>query len=118
MEEEVILWSINFFISEFSSSIRTTRTTDEQFTFIFRVKVNQDITVHETFLQGERTSQTCFFIHSKQTFQWSMFNIIRSQYRQLGSHTDTIVSTQSSTLCLQPFTIDVCFNRIVQEIMI
>ena len=118
LKEEIILRSIDFRISKFSCCIGTTGTTDEQFAFIFRVKINQDMTVHESFFQSKSTCQTSFFINRKETFQRTMLNIISRQDSQLSRHTDTIVSTQSCTLCLQPFTVDISFNRVIQEIMV
>ena len=117
VEEKIILWSINFFVSKFSSSVCTTSTTDEEFAFVFRIEVNQDVTIHKTFLQSESTSQTGFFVYGKETFDRTMFDVLGSQYSQLSSHTNTIVGTQCGSLCLQPFAIDVSFNRVIQEIV-
>lgn len=41
---------IHLFIGEFGYGVYAARTADEQFSLIFRIEIQQDVTAHETFL--------------------------------------------------------------------
>ena len=116
-EKEITFWSRYHRTRIYRSSSRTSGTTDKEFSVVFRIQINQDISIHETFFQCKRTCQARFLIHRKQTLQRSVLHIVRSQHRQFGRHTDTIVGTQRSTLCLEPFSVDIRLNRILLKIV-
>ena len=116
-EEEITFRSCCHRARKFSCGTGTSGTADKQFTFIFRIQVYQNIPAHETFFQGKRSGQSRFLIHCKQAFQRSVLNIICSQHSQFSRHTDTIISTQCGTFRLQPFPINVSFNRVCLKIM-
>ena len=101
-----------------SSSAHTTCTTYVNLTFVLRVKVYKIVTIHKTALHANSTRKTCFFVASKHALNRTMFDVVRLKNSHLHSYTNTIVCTQSCTLCTHPFTIYVGFNGIIIKVKV
>ena len=118
VEEEIILRGINLGVGKLSGRIGTSGTTDEQLALVFRVEVNQNVAIHETFLQGESSRQAGFLVHGEQTFNRTMLDVIGSKYGKLRGDTDAVVRTEGRSFRFQPFSVDDGLNRVVQEIVL
>ena len=116
-EEEVPSRSRFHRTGELGRSTSPTGTSDEEFTFIFRIKVDQNIPAHETILQSEGTGQSGFFVYGKQAFYRTMCDILRVEYGQFGSDTDTVVGSQCCPLSFQPLPVYIGADRVCIEIM-
>ena len=117
-EEEISFGSLHHRTGKFGRSARTACTSDKQFAFILRVKVQQNISVHETFFQRKGSRQSGFFVYGKQAFYRTVLYVPVCQHGQFRSHADSVVGTQRRTLCPQPIAVDVSFDRIGIEIML
>ena len=117
-EEEPSLRSFFFRERIDSCSVSTSGTADEEFAIVFWVEVKKDIAIHESFFQGERSGKSGFFVYCKQAFYRTVLDIIRSQYSQLCSYTDTVIGTQCSTLGTQPFAVNVSLDWVSFEIVL
>ena len=109
---------VRFLIGEFGYRVYSSRTADEEFAFVFRVEVQQDVAVHKSFFQGKGTGQSCLFVDGEQTLQRAVLNGIVCQDGQFGSYTDTVVGSQSRSLSFQPFAVDDGLDGVGHEIVL
>ena len=107
----------HLFIFQSSSDIHTSGTTDIQFTFIFRIQIQQDFPIHRTRFQTERTIHPGLFILSDQSFQRTVFQIFCFQHGHDSSYPQSVVRTQSCTFRFYPVTVYISFNRIFFKIV-
>ena len=114
---DVAFFGSYFLVFQRSSYIHTAGTTDIQFAFVLRVKIQQDFSVYRTRFQAERTVHTGFFIFSDQCFQRTVFQILCFQYSHDSSYTQSIISAQRSTFGFYPVTVYISFDRIFFKIM-
>ena len=117
-EEEISCGNFYFFIGELRNGINATGTSDKDFSFIFGVKVQQNITAHEAFFQLKSSGQSGFFIYGKQAFQRTVSDAVIRQDSQLGSYADTIIGSESRSLGFQPFSVYFCFDGIGEEVVL
>ena len=104
-------------IFQSSSNIKTTGTADIEFSFVLRVKVQQNFPLHSSRFQAECTIHSRFFILSNQSFQWTMLQVIIFKYRHNGSHSQTIICPQRGSFGFHPITVNIGFNGICCKIV-
>ncbi len=97
--------------------VDTPRTAHVNLTFFFGVGVDQDIRLQPVGLQAKRAVHTGFFRHGQQHFQRAVNHVVVSQYRQRGSHADTVVGAQGGAARFDPLAVDVRLNRVLSEVM-
>ena len=117
-EEEISGGNFNLFISKLCNGIDTSGASDKDLSFIFRVEIKQDVTTHETFFQGESSSESGFLVYGKQAFQRTVLNAIVGQNSQFGGYADTVVGSKGGTFRFQPFTVNFCFNGVGEEVVL
>ena len=117
-KEKVSCGDFYFFITKLCNGVDTSGTSDKDFSFIFGVEVQQNITAHETFFQLESSGQTSFFIYGKQAFQRAVLDAVIRQNSQFGSYTDTVISSEGSSFGFQPFSVYFCFDRVGKEVVL
>ena len=106
-----------FLVLQGSCQILTTGTTDVEFTFFFRIQVQQDITFDSSRFQTECTVHARFFIGSNQTYQRTVLQSLVLHHGHDGGYPHTVIGTQCSTFCSYPFPIDIGLDRIFFKIM-
>ena len=70
-----------------------TGTTYIEFSFIFRVEIQQNLTLQRTRFQTEGTIHTRFFVLGNQGFQRTMLQVFRLEHRHDSGYTHTIISS-------------------------
>ena len=85
--------------------------------FLFRVGVDQDLSLQPVRLQTEGAVHAGFFGHGEQHFQRAVGQAAVGQHRQRGRHTDAVVGAQRGAARLHPFAINIGLNRIFSEVM-
>ena len=107
----------HFFIFQHCCQVFTACTTDIQFSFFFRIQIQQNITVYRSRLQAERTKHTCFLVGSNQCLQRTMFQRFIFHDSHDSGNTHTIISSQSRAFSFHPISVNVSFDRIIFKIM-
>ena len=118
LEEKISGRNFYILICKFGYGVNAAGTSDKDFSFVLRVKVEKNITAHKTLLQGESSGKPRFFVYGKQTFQRTMFNAVVSQNGQFGGYTDTVVGSKSGAFGFQPFTVNFRFDGVGEEVML
>ena len=88
---------VYFFISKLGNGVYTACAADEQFSLIFGIEVQENVTAHEALLQGKGAGQSCFLIYGEQAFDRAVFNAVVSENSQLGCYTDAVIRSQRRT---------------------
>ena len=99
-------------------STHTAGTAHKDLSFIFRIEVNEIITLHEITLHPHSSGQARFFITGKDALNGTMLYLVRFQNSHLHGHTDTVVSTKGCTFGTEPFTVNVSLDGIIVEIKV
>ena len=107
----------HFFIFQHCCQVFTACTTDIQFSFFFRIQIQQNITVYRSRLQTERTEHTGFFVGSNQCFQRTMFQRLVFHDSHDSGNTHTIIGSQSRAFSFHPISVNVSLDRIIFKIM-
>ena len=106
LKGKVTLGHSHLAIGEGSICAYTTGTSDEDFTLVLRVEVEQDITIHKTALHGHSARETSLLINGKHALDGTMLDAIIGEHGKCSSHTDTIIGTQCGTIGLEPVAIN------------
>ena len=116
-KEKVTGWNICLLISKLGYGVYSSCATDEKFPFIFRIEIQQDITVHETFFQGKCTGQPRLFVYCEQAFQRTVLDGIICQNSEFCGYSDSVIGSECRAFGFHPFTINFCFDRIDKKIV-
>ena len=109
---------VHFPVGEFGNGIYTSCTADEELAFILGIEVQQNVSVHEAFFQGEGTGQSGLLIHGEEAFDRTVLDAVVGKDSQFGGYTDAIVGSQGRTFGFQPFTVNFGFDRVGQEVVL
>ena len=114
--DEVLRRSLVFGL-EGSDDALTSSAADEEFTFVFAVEVDEDLTGEEAWLEGESTRHTRFFVDSEEGFDRAVLDIIGGEDGELSSTTNTIICPEGRTISVEPFAIDDRTDRVIVEVV-
>ena len=89
----------------------------ENFSLIFRVKVEKHLAAEEARLEGHRSVKSCFFRGREETFDLAAWQIAVKN-RQLRGDTDAAVSTKSSIRSNHPSVFDHVPYRILGKVVL
>ena len=84
-QSHITFFDFHFRVAKSNISINSTGTSNIQFTFIFRIHIDQNIPFQKVRLQTKSTKHTCFFIHCNEHFDGRMRNISRLHDRHSRS---------------------------------
>ena len=118
LEKIVILWQPFAFIRESGRCSGTTRAAHEDLPLVFRVEIDEQLSLHESRLHADCASQPRFLVACKHTLKRSVLDVVSLQQRHFHSNADTVVCAQRRALGLQPFAVNISFNRRVLKIKI
>ena len=96
----------------------TACTADENLTFVLGVEIDEVFSPHETRLHPFGTGETGLLVAGEDTFYRTMLDVLRKQQCHFHSYTNTVVSTQCSSLGLHPLAVDIGLYGILLEIEI
>ena len=101
---------------EFGYSICTAGAAYKDLSFVFRVEIDQIISVHKVGFHTDSTAQTGFLIAREHTLDRSVLDVVALEHSHLHCYADTIISSKRGTFCLEPFAINIGLNGIFLEV--
>ena len=114
----VFLVGLYLLIVECSCDVDTTSRTDNELAPCLRVEVEQDVAIEFALGQVVGTEHAGLFVVSDESLNGSVYEGLVLHNRHDGSYADTVVGTESSALCLNPFAVNVCLNWVGLEVVV
>ena len=93
LHEEIPLGSLFALETEGGNGATASGTAYEDLTFIFRIKVDEVVAIHESIFHAHSTGELCLFIAGENTLYRAMLYVVAIQQCQFNGTSYTVVGT-------------------------
>ena len=116
IHEEVSFRSFLSVKLECSRSILSSGTADENFSFIFAVKIHKHAACHEVWLHANCAGKAGLFVAGEHALYRTVLNIVTVKNSHFDSASYTVICSKGCSFRFQPFSVNICLDRVFREV--